>query len=69
MILILLLCAVLAYWVYKETQNPDKFPPGPPKMPVLGSIPFIPGAETQVYPECYLWYFLDYKISMRFFSH
>ncbi len=30
-------------WVYKRTQKPKDFPPGPPRVPVLGSVPFLKG--------------------------
>ncbi len=30
-------------WVYKRTQKPEAFPPGPPRVPVLGSVPFLKG--------------------------
>ena len=36
------LCVVLACLLYKYSQKPDKFPPGPPRIPLIGSSAFMP---------------------------
>jgi hypothetical protein len=33
---------LLAFWCYKRCQKPLNFPPGPPRLPILGSVPFLP---------------------------
>ena len=40
-ILILIIVALVAYLIYKGTKKPQKFPPGPPRLPIIGSLPFI----------------------------
>ena len=34
---------LLVFWVYQKTQKPAHFPPGPPRLPLLGSVPFLAG--------------------------
>ena len=41
MFLYLVFFTLIAYYFYQGTRKPDKFPPGPPKLPVVGSLPFI----------------------------
>jgi hypothetical protein len=41
MYLYVILFTLIAYWIYLRTRKPAKFPPGPPRLPVLGSLPFI----------------------------
>ena len=47
-ILTLAVFAAVAYWFYQGTRKPKNFPPGPPKIPFLGSIPFLPKMEKMV---------------------
>ncbi len=35
------LLLTLAYWLYKVTSKPAKFPPGPPKLPLVGSATYV----------------------------
>ena len=36
--------AIVIYWVYDLwIKKPARFPPGPPRVPLLGSIPFMKG--------------------------
>lgn len=38
---------LLGVWTYvKGIKKPHNFPPGPPRLPLLGSIPFLKGATT-----------------------
>ena len=30
-----------AYWFLSKFRKHNKFPPGPPKLPILGSLPFL----------------------------
>jgi hypothetical protein len=41
MFLYILFFGLLTYLIFKSTQKPDKFPPGPPKLPVIGSLPYL----------------------------
>ena len=41
MILYIIFFALLGYFFYKGTRKPEKFPPGPPKLPMIGSLPFL----------------------------
>lgn len=41
---LVLILALLCIWIYqKGTKKPRNFPPGPPIVPILGSIPFMKG--------------------------
>ena len=39
---------LVAFWLYKQTRKPEKFPPGPPRWPVIGSIPYISNKENSL---------------------
>ena len=41
MYLFIIFFTLFFYWLYQRTRKPKKFPPGPPRLPVLGSLPFI----------------------------
>ena len=28
-------------WIYFRTKKPKNFPPGPPRLPLIGSIPYL----------------------------
>ena len=38
---ILIIAALLILLTYKGTKKPKCFPPGPPRLPVIGSLPYI----------------------------
>ena len=46
MILFIVFFALLAYLVYKSTRKPERFPPGPPKLPIVGSLPYLENATS-----------------------
>ena len=35
------LIILFTLWYYVNTKKPDKFPPGPPRYPLIGSLPFM----------------------------
>jgi cytochrome P450 len=37
------LIVLLFVWFYQRTQKPKEFPPGPPRWPIVGSLPYISG--------------------------
>ena len=41
MFLYVVIFALLAYLAYKSSRKPDRFPPGPPKLPIVGSLPYL----------------------------
>lgn len=38
MIPLILLLGFITYWLYRSTRKPEKFPPGPPKLPLVGGL-------------------------------
>jgi hypothetical protein len=42
-IIVSLFVIVFLLWIYKRTQKPKDFPPGPPRWPLIGSLPYITG--------------------------
>lgn len=40
-LLIAILLWIAYQWLLKETRRPNRFPPGPPRYPIVGSLPFI----------------------------
>ena len=46
-ILVILLFGVIFYYWKTRTSKPPKFPPGPPRYPIIGSTPYItpPGSK------------------------
>ena len=38
---------LLLIWLYQSTRKPKNFPPGPPRLPVLGSLPYMGGSGPQ----------------------
>ena len=37
---------LLVFLIYKSTRKPKNFPPGPPRLPVVGSLPYM-GVESK----------------------
>ena len=44
--LIFIFVALLLTWIYLSTRKPKNFPPGPPRLPMLGSLPFMTGSGS-----------------------
>ena len=41
MLIIVSVLTLLLLLIYKSTRKPEKFPPGPPRLPIIGSLPYI----------------------------
>ena len=41
MVLIWFIVLFLVLLIYKATRKPKNFPPGPPRLPVVGSLPYM----------------------------
>jgi hypothetical protein len=41
MIALFLVALLLAAWFFLRSRKPNNFPPGPPRLPVIGSLPYI----------------------------
>jgi len=41
MLLALIVITLAIILVIKTTKKPSKFPPGPPRLPLLGGVPFL----------------------------
>ena len=41
MLLYIVFFALLIYLVAKSFRKPERFPPGPPKLPIVGSMPYL----------------------------
>ena len=44
MILIAIFITLLSIWIYRSTRKPERFPPGPPRLPFVGSLPYMMGS-------------------------
>ena len=42
--LLIIFVILLVTWFYLNTRKPKNFPPGPPRLPMIGSLPFIAGS-------------------------
>ncbi len=42
--LLLIFVALLLVWIYQSTRKPKNFPPGPPRLPIVGGFPFMGGS-------------------------
>jgi hypothetical protein len=41
---LLIFVILLLVWIYQSTRKPKNFPPGPPRLPVVGGLPFMGGS-------------------------
>ena len=41
MVLTLIIFLLLGILLYKGTRKPEKYPPGPPRLPLVGSSPYM----------------------------
>ena len=48
--LVVFVAVLIVIWIYKQTRKPAKFPPGPPRLPILGSLPFLVGSKKRSSP-------------------
>jgi hypothetical protein len=44
MILIFTFIVIFGTWFFIRTRKPDNFPPGPPRLPIVGSFPYMTGS-------------------------
>lgn len=42
--LVIVAVVLLSYWLFTKTRKAKNFPPGPPRLPFLGSFPFLRGS-------------------------
>jgi hypothetical protein len=42
--LLLIFVGLLLIWIYQSTRKPKNFPPGPPRLPVVGGFPYTGGS-------------------------
>lgn len=54
------LAIVVVAWFYRNTQKPANFPPGPPRLPLLGSLPFMKRAGHP-FNLLHAWYYAAEK--------
>lgn len=47
---VVVIVILLVVWIYKRTKKPDKFPPGPPRVPIFGSLLFL--RDDTLKPPC-----------------
>ena len=47
-IFVSIFAALFVVWFYRRTQKPPNFPPGPPRWPVLGSLPHISNKQNNL---------------------
>ena len=47
MILWVVFVVLVAVWIYKATRKPENFPPGPPRLPFVGGLPYMMGSGDQ----------------------
>ena len=45
--LVVLALTLLFICLWKSTRRPSKFPPGPPRLPIIGSLPYIMGSVKE----------------------
>lgn len=45
----LALFAFSLFWLFRKSRKPAQFPPGPPKLPVVGSLPYLAAGKSGVH--------------------
>lgn len=58
LLFIAVLVILLVLWVIKGSRKPANFPPGPPRVPLLGSVPYL---KDKVKPPCIFHSFMNLK--------
>ena len=53
-VLVTIFLLILFRYLIKYFQRPPKYPPGPPSIPILGSLPFLPGSGTEKFVSDYV---------------
>ena len=53
-ILLTLVFILLFKWLISLFSKPPKFPPGPPAIPLVGSVPFLPGTGIERFVSDYV---------------
>ena len=46
--------SIIMIYMYKCTKKPHRFPPGPPRFPMIGSLPFIATKTNPTEPRSLL---------------
>ena len=66
MILIVVTCLVILLlgWFFIRTRKPKNFPPGPPRLPIVGSFPYMMGSGDS---PCLLYGISDQVIKINNF--
>ena len=41
MLIVIIGLSVVLLLIFKSTRKPKKFPPGPPRLPIVGSLPYM----------------------------
>ena len=45
---VIIVVLILIVWAWKKTRKPANFPPGPPRAPIVGSVPFLKEPKNQL---------------------
>ena len=54
MVLIWFLILLIVLLICKGTRKPKRFPPGPPRLPVVGSLPYMAAQSKPTEPKSLL---------------
>jgi len=54
MILLVIFFGLATFWWFQATKKPEKFPPGPRRLPVVGGIPFIMVKDSLIHSFRYV---------------
>ena len=41
MLVVVVVLVLFVLFIFKSTRKPSRFPPGPPRLPLIGSLPYI----------------------------